>query len=185
MSSLSLIYAFRVKSLNSKQAIMRALCIFAVVIAVAVTGCHRKRYRPTNDLKISDPNSEKQLISGFYGLEQGQWRWTARRFAVVLLPPPGSQQAGATLRLKLYIPETQIQKLGPVTLRADVGEHSLAPEKFAKGGTLEYSQNIQPSLLGPNMLPVVFTFDKALPPAATDGRELGAVVSEVSLERRH
>jgi hypothetical protein len=183
MSSLLLIHALGAKSLYRKQAVRRALCILAVAVAVVMTGCYRKRYRPVSDLKMSDPDSEKQLTSGFYTLEQGQWRWASRRFALVLLPPPGSQQAGAVLRLKLYLPEEQIQRLGPMTLKADVGEHSLPPAKFAKGGAFEYSQNIQPSLLGSNLLPVVFTFDKAIPPSPADGRELGAVVTEVSLER--
>ena len=174
----------RPNSFTSKRGIMPGVCSVAVMVFLALTGCSSKPVPPASDLKMSDAKLEKQLISGFYDLEEGKWRWTARKFAVVLQPPAGSERTGATLRLKLYIPEAQIQRLGPMTLNANVGEHLLAPEKFMKGGLLEYSQNISPALISANLLPVVFTFDKALPPSPSEGRELGAVVSEVALEQK-
>jgi hypothetical protein len=147
--------------------------------------CHtRVASPPLSDLKMSDPRSEKQLIAGFWALEQGKWRWTARKFAAVLLPPPGSRQNGTTLRLQFFIPSQVVDKLGPLTLRASVGETSLESERITVGGALSYTSYIRPSLIGSNLLPIVFTLDKALPKSDTDGRELGMIVSELALESK-
>ena len=171
-------------SVNDKKQMIRAACLTGIVIfALPLAACHKKRVPPfSSDLKMSNPYSERQLIAGFYQLEQNQWRWAARRFAVVLKPPPGSERTGATLQLTFFIPDAQVEALGPVTLGADVGDISLASEELTKGGSFSYCRNISPSLIGPGLLPVVFHFDKALPPSPTDGRELAAVISEVSLQ---
>ena len=153
-----------------------------IIILVVCVSCRTKVTPPLSQLAMTDQRSEKQLIAGFWGLEEGKWRWTARRFAVVLIPPSGSKQTGATLRLQFYIPRQQIEKLGPLTLSADVGESPLTPEKFTSGGTLTYTRDIPSSLIGPNMLPVVFNLDKALDNTETDGRELGIIVTSVSIE---
>lgn len=134
---------------------------------------------------MSATSSEVQLISGFYGLENKKWRWVARRFAVVLRPPPGSERDGAILRVQLFLPEPQIQKLGPMTLSADVGDAELQSETFAKGGIYWYTQDVPAALLRAELIPVVFSFDKAMPPSLTDGRELAAVVTQVSLDRKY
>jgi hypothetical protein len=176
----------RITSLDKKQTMVRAVCINLVIFSISLAGCHRKRVPPpSSDLRMSDKYSAKQLIDGFYDLEQNQWRWAAGRFAVVLQPPAGSERTGATLQLKMFIPESQIQKLGPMTLSADVGEVSLAPETFTKGGSFSYCRDISPKLIGPNLLPVVFRFDKALAPFEADSRELAVVVLEVSLQRKN
>ncbi len=152
------------------------------VFSLCSAGCHRKRVPPlSGDLRMSDRYSARQLLAGFHALEQNQWRWTARRFAVVLKPPAGSERTGATLQLKLFIPDAQIQKIGPMTLHAEVGEVSLAPETFTEGGSLLYCRDVPAKLIGSDLLPVVFSFDKALAPFQSDGRELAAVVSEVLL----
>jgi hypothetical protein len=165
---------------------IRAACLLSIIVfSLLSAACHKKRVPPfSSNLKMSDPSSARQLIAGFYSLEQGKWRWAAGHFAVVLKPPPGSERTGATLQLKFFIPDTQIDQLGPMTLSADVGDVSLASETFAEGGILCYRRDIPPALIGPNLLPVVFRFNKVLAPFQTDGRELAAVVTEVSLELR-
>lgn len=161
----------------------RASTLGLVVISLAFAGCQSKRPVPlTSDLKISESSSERQLIAGFYRLEQHRYRWTSRRFAVVLQPPAGSERAGATLRLQLFIPELEIAKLGPMTLTADVDEVSLKPETFTKAGTFSYSRAIPAALLRTDMFPVLFRVDKAFS-SLDDPRELAVVVTEVSLEQ--
>lgn len=125
-----------------------------------------------------------QLIAGFYESGPNDWRWTSRQFAVVLLPPKGADKSGATLRVKLYIPEPEIKTLGPMTLSADVGEYSLASQTFSKPGSWEYERDVPSALIPADrlLLPIIFHFDRALAPWQADGRELGAVVSEISLE---
>jgi hypothetical protein len=162
----------------------RAVATGVIVILLACVNCGRPTVPPLSHLAMTDERSEKQLIAGFWGLEEKSWRWTSRRFAVVLWPPPGSEQSGATLRLQLYVPPQQIEKLGPLTLRADVGDFSLPPEVLAAGGELTYSGNIPPSLIGRMMLPVVFVLDKAFDNTKIDGRHLGIIVTSVSLDSK-
>jgi hypothetical protein len=121
------------------------------------------------------------MIAGFHALEANSWRWTARNFAVTLLPPPGADRKGALLRLRLVIPDGQIEKLGPMTLSADVDDRTLNPQTFSKGGDYDYVRDVPADVLRTNLAPVIFTFDKALAPSLGDGRELAAIVTEIAL----
>jgi hypothetical protein len=164
---------------------MKQVPAAAMVLSLALAGCQTKQIPFSSDLKMSDPSAERQLLAGFYGIEAGQWRWAKRRFVVVLRPPQDSVKNGATLTIKLFIPGSQMEKLGDVTITADIGDVTLAPGTFSEPGSLTYSREVPGSLTGSELVPVVFTLDKALAPFQADGRELGAVVSEVSLEVRH
>jgi hypothetical protein len=168
--------------MNNQWPVLR---IQTIAMIIALAGCQSKRaVALSSDVKMSDSASAKQLIDGFHPLEEHKWRWTARRFAVVLQPPAGSERTGATLRLQLFIPDLEIATLGPITLTADVNDVSLASETFTKAGTFSYSRAVPPALLHNELLPVVFSFDKALS-TPDDRRELAAVVTEVSLERNN
>ena len=123
-----------------------------------------------------------QLTAGFYPNGGQLWRWTARRFSVALMPPPGSEHQGAQLIVKLYFPETEIQKLGPVTLRPSIGEVPLPPQTFTSAGAFEYHADVAAFFLrSDRLLAILFELDRALSPSQADGRELGVVVSEISL----
>ena len=154
------------------------------LLAVLV-GCGTRERSPASDLRMSDAAAVGQLIAGFYPPENNQWRWAARRFAVVLKPPAGAFTVGARLRLDFYLPDAQVKRLGPVTLEADAGGLSLPAQTFRKGGSCLYSEEIPAAqfhtLLPGTLLPVVFTLDKSIPRGAQEGRDLGAVVTEVSL----
>lgn len=136
-----------------------------------------------SDLKFSDKNTERQLIAGFHELEGDGWRWTTHRFAVVLAVPVGNPTQGAVLEVHLYLPDSQIQSLGPITLNADVDDLELPSEKYAKGGGYIYTRTIPPDLLKDALCSVVFTLDKAVWARRADERELGAFVSEISSKR--
>lgn len=156
-----------------------------LLIAAALTaGCHRARKVPASTILMSDTVNADQLISGFYGVERDKWRWTARSFTVGLGPPPGSAQRGARLVLDLFIPDSQIEKLGPLTLQANAAGRELDAETYSKPGSYKYSRELSPALVDTNLVPVTFSFDKAALPSTTDGRELGAVVTEVSLQTK-
>src|SRR5947209_9176076 len=86
--------------------------IFLVVPALILTigGCKRKK-RPqagseepvtglATVLNTADPRVAPQLIRGFHTVEGNAWRWTAGEFAVMLKPPAGADQKGATLDRK-------------------------------------------------------------------------------------
>jgi hypothetical protein len=152
-------------------------------ILFLVAGCHRVT-APASAVRMSDPATANQLISGFYGVEGGAgdnaWRWTGPDFALGLASPASSPH-GARLLLRLYFPETQIQKLGPMTLTASVDGQPLAPETFDKSGSYDYVRDVPACLLDTNVLPVSFSLDPYSPKTETEGRDLGAVVSMAAL----
>ncbi len=153
-----------------------------LALAFGLVGCAAKSStRFSSAVRMSDPSSGRQLIAGFHNLEQHRWRWTERRFAVVLQPPPGSEQYGATLQLKLYVAAQSIQKLGPITLTAQVEDLALAPEVFAKDGIYLYTRELPASVFHGTLFPVAFSLDKALALSDSEFHELGTVVEEVSL----
>jgi hypothetical protein len=149
-------------------------------LAVFLCACHEVR-EPVSKIDISEVRTADQLLSGFYQLEDGAWRWTARAFSAALKPPDGAEQRGATLELQFFIPDSQIESLGPMTLSANTDGHVLDPETFSKGGTYVYSRKIPSEALATSLLPVRFSFDKAKEPFIGDGRELAAIVSRIEL----
>ena len=172
-----------------------SLIVPALLIAcllIAAPGCKRKRRRAvveTSDdgvfasmIDMSDPRSKVQLVKGFYDLEAGAWRWTARQFDVVLSPPRDAAQKGAQLVLRFSIPEAVIEKLKPMTLSASVNGVKLPPERYSTAGDFTYTRELPASALNTGNVPVSFTLDKALPPSTADTRELGVVVKQVGLE---
>jgi hypothetical protein len=144
-------------------------------------GCHRVK-EPVSRLDITDVATSNQLLSGFWWIESDSWRWTAREFSAALQPPEGAEQRGATLNLRLYIPDDQVASLGPMTLAATIEGQDLQPETYSRGGTFVYSREIPKALMATSILPVRFSFDKALPAFKGDGRELGAIVTGIELQ---
>ena len=135
-------------------------------------------------LNAADPRAASQLVSGFYGVEQNAWRWTARNFAVTLRPPTGADQKGAVLVLRFSIPENEIDKLKSLTLAASVNGAKLEPETYSSAGDQVYTRDVPASALRRNPVTVDFTLDKAMGPTAQDSRELGVVMNMVGFEAK-
>jgi len=135
-------------------------------------------------VSMADPSTATQLVSGFHAVESGSWRWTTRKFSIVLKPPAGSEQNGATLRFKLFVPDDQISRLGPITLSAEINGTQLAPETYAKPGDTVYSRPVPPEALKAQSVKVNFNLDKAREPDGVDGRQLGVVASVIGLQPR-
>jgi hypothetical protein len=147
---------------------------------VLLSACHAVR-EPVSKIDVAERRTSDQLLSGFYQAENGAWRWTMQEFAAALKPPQGAEQRGAILELQLYIPDSQIESIGPMTLSAATGGYVLDPEKFSKGGMYIYSRKIPREALATSLLPVKFCFDKAKASYTGDGRELAAIVSRIEL----
>ena len=130
---------------------------------------------------MSDASAASQLAGGFYGLEEKRWRWAAREFAVMLEPPRNADETGAELQLQLFIPDKQIQDLGPMTLNADVDGYALEPRTLASGGGNTQTWEVPAAALRSSLVRVNFSFDKAMPPTSADARELAAVVTRAGL----
>jgi len=176
-----------------RELIHRGITAAAVAMLVAAGGCKREQRaieRVTVEQSpelaavvwVADPKSSFQLVEGFYAPEGNSWRWTARKFSVVLRAPAAAAQKGATLRLKLNVPEAVASKLGPLTLRSTAGGTELAPETFPQAGDHEYLRDVPAQAFQGDSVTVTFALDKALPPGPVDQRELGVIVTMVGLE---
>jgi hypothetical protein len=139
---------------------------------------------PSPEVQVADPQTSTQLISGWYGVEHHAWRWTARKFAVLLRPPVRSAVTGATLIFDFTLPDVVISRLGSVTLAACFQGTRLAPETFRKAGVARYVREVPASLLSGKLARFDFELDKAMVPGGGDTRELGVVANRVGLEAK-
>jgi hypothetical protein len=163
----------------------RSLILILVPLLLAGSACER-RHGNSGPLRAStiyagDPNVAAHFTQGFYGVEEKAWRWTAKDFAVTLSPPLHADQKGAQLMLNLDVPDSVIQKLGSVQLRASVNGYKLDPEVYSKSGNHTYTRDIPADHLKDDIARVDFSLDHAMPGGDTDRRELGIIVSEVGL----
>ena len=122
------------------------------------------------------------MLSGFYGVEQNAWRWTAGKFSVVLRAPRTAAAKGATLQFKFTVPEVAIAKLKALSLSASVNGTALTPESYTQPGEFIYTRDVPANLLAGESAKVDFSLDKTMPPTASDKRELGVVVTTVGLD---
>jgi hypothetical protein len=114
------------------------------------------------------PPPVTRLADGWHILENGAWRWTARRFSVVIAP--GAQR----LNLKVTVPPNLEL---PLTLTAGAAGAVLATHTLTQAGDFDCTQQVPP---GPEVL-VEFELDKALAPDTTDARERAIIVRAVEL----
>jgi hypothetical protein len=160
-----------------------ALCV--VPLAVLPAGCKLFRKTPLQStVQTRDPRTAAQLVDGFYGVEAAAWRWTAKQFSVKLKVPAGAAQKGATLRLMLSIPPAVIEQSTTVTLSAALAGTSIAPETYSAPGQFTYQRDVAAGLLAASDVTVNFQLDKAITPGGLDKRELGLVVTTISLETK-
>jgi hypothetical protein len=165
------------------------LCCLAIFAAPA---CKRRKVRTAatdeetprvaSAISVADPKAEPQLVTGFYGVEDGAWRWTAKQFTVSLRPPLGSAANGAKLSVKVTVPQVLIDKNKNVTLAATVGNAALAPETYTIPGDYVYVRDVPPGALAGDSVRVDFSLDKVMAPSGGDIRELGIIVFSIGLE---
>jgi len=168
------------------------MVVVALSLAIVPAGCRRHRRVTVETVEeapalasvvaTADPHIVKQLISGFYGVEQNSWRWTAGRFSVLLRPPRSAAANGAVLQLKFAIPDVALSRLAGVSLSAYVNGTALAPETYTQGGQFIYSRDVPARLLAGDVARVDFSLDKTIRPTPADQRELGVVVSLVGFQ---
>jgi len=173
---------------------MRRLIVLLALIAlvIAAPGCKRKRKArveaPPDDgkllsvLQVADPRGAVQLLSGFHNVENDAWRWTQGKFAVSLRIPEGAPKKTTVLELKFVLPQVILDKLKSVTLTATAGGVALPSESYVKAGDYTFRREVPASVLKGEALTVEFALDKAFPPTPQDERELGLIVSTISLQ---
>jgi hypothetical protein len=137
--------------------------------------------RAASNVNMADPVQAAQLLNGFYNIEGGRSRWTAKTFSVLLKVPPGDS---AALSLKLYVPDVQIRNLGPITISAQVAGQELPSLVLSKPMEYTYSASVPAQALQSGFAVVNFRLDKSSTGLNGDARELGVVVTEVGLAPR-
>jgi hypothetical protein len=137
-----------------------------------------------SQVNVADPKAAPQLVKGFHETEGNAWRWTKGKFSVTLHPPLNAPQKGATLVVKLSIPDLVMQRLQSITLSANVNGVPIPGETFSKSGDQVYSKDVPASALSGDAVTIEFSLDKFLPPGAVDRRELGIVVSSIGFEAK-
>src|SRR3954470_11789513 len=135
-------------------------------------------------VNVADPRASAQLLKGFHGVEGNAWRWTMGKFSVTLRPPLNAPQKGATLVVKMSIPDPVINNVKSTTLTANVNGTPIPGETYTKAGDYVYSKDVPASALTADAVTVEFALDKFLPPGAVDQRELGLVVSSIGFEAK-
>jgi hypothetical protein len=169
--------------LDGRAVLRPSVAALALALAFAPPGCNRKsntHYAAV--LQMADPQAQTQLVSGFYGVEAGAWRWTKQNFSVNLGLPLGAAQKGAWLRVRVTAPAALIARLGTITLTASVNGHRLTPETYSAPGGYTYERDAPASMLKDDYARVDFTLDKVMPAAGQELRDLGIVVSSAGLE---
>lgn len=136
-----------------------------------------------SSVNVADPRAQEQLVKGFHGLEQRAWRWTQQEFTVLLQPPPAVQGRAYSLDAKLTIPGVALERLGPLTLNAEVGGVELGPETYSESlENVVYAREIpMEAISGDEPIQVTFRLDKAIPAGELDQRELGVIALSFAL----
>jgi hypothetical protein len=171
---------------------------FTVLCALAllVSGCGKKANQAVqNDqgepaanaplvssLKMNAPSAKQQLTKGVFQLESGSWRWTAGNFTITLKAPPGAAQKGATLTLNLMVSDSVLKQVHSQSLTAAVGSQTLKTEKYVDAGPHTFTADVPASALTGDTVAIDFSLDNSLPPGPADRRELGVIITAVSLD---
>lgn len=125
--------------------------------------------KPTlTDLPMNSPEAARQIVSGIYQLENGQWRWMSRG-ATVLLKPPAQP---APLAVQFTIPEASPAR----TVSLAVDDRTVASQTYAGPGT--YTLSSGPVKIDGDTARVTISVDRSFS-VPGDGRELGIILSEV------
>ena len=130
-----------------------ALAAIFAALAIAPAGCNREHKVTVKEtveeppeatgismvIKLDGPQQAKQLVNGFYAIESGAWRWTAKDFTATLRPPAGAAAQGATLVFALSVPQATVDKLKSVTLSAFVHRPTAPAPPICPSSTSMYA----------------------------------------------
>ena len=128
-------------------------------------------------LNLGDIRSKAQLGSGWYGIEDGGWRWMSKQAEAVLRVPA---EAAPVFEMQLFFPPGFMQRAGgPVTVSVMLDGRLLTRETYLQPGGYRLAKSVPRDQLTAPAVRVTFQLSRAMPPGASDQRELGAVVSRL------
>ncbi|HXE12189.1 MAG TPA: hypothetical protein VN633_08720 [Bryobacteraceae bacterium] len=152
-----------------------------VAPALFVASC-RRHHGPQSIIRMSDLHTQNQLMSGFYSLEAGAWRWTGKTFQVSLKVPDGGGSKGAVLTLQGTVPPESLSN-GQFEINSTIGDTQLAPQSFTKAGEVIYRAEVPPSALAQPIAVATFTVSSTHR-VPGDERDLGMIASVISLRSK-
>ena len=121
-----------------------------------------------------DYSGAMELADGWYGLEEGRWRWTHQSFAARVAVPRGIN-GGAQLILRFYLPDFAFRLATEMSISATVNGVTLSGQRYTDPGEHLYAAAIPMVALQNRPLLVRFTLDKVLLDGI-DQRPLGVVI---------
>lgn len=133
---------------------------------------------------MNDPGAGIQLLKGFHETEHNAWRWTMGNFSVTLRTPEDALKKGARLTARFSLPDAAISRIHETTLTARLQETTVGSQTYAKGGDHVFTADIPPAVLHPEATTVDFSLSKFIAAGTLDNRELGVVISLISLESK-
>jgi hypothetical protein len=92
------------------------------------------------------------------------------------------RSATPTLALEFVLVESLLERLGPVTVSARLAGAPLSPQTYDRPGEHVYRRQVPAAVLTEDEVVVEFELDKALPPDASDHRELGLIARSLQLQ---
>jgi hypothetical protein len=123
-------------------------------------------------LEMNDSEAGVHIVDGLYGLEAGQWRWTAARAEVVLRRPPGA----ARLEARVFVPDTAPARA--VTLAVEGAEVA----RVALPGPGLHTVASDPRAGEEGIVTVTLAVDRAFTPPG-DRRTLGVILHGIGFRR--
>ncbi len=121
-------------------------------------------------LRLGDPESSDQLVTGFYAIEENAWRWMGEQGVAILKAPEGA----ARFEMTFFIPETAPARRVTVSLDGA----AIAAQDYPSSGRHTLSAPASPAA-GAAVRAVV-AVDRTFQPAG-DLRRLGIIVQELGL----
>jgi hypothetical protein len=131
-------------------------------------------YAQANDLRVTP-----QLVSGWYPVEDGGWRWMAGEAKVLLRTP----QPATQFEVRLTLPKGRIKATGPVKFSVILNDQTLAEETYSADDSYTLTKSIPPGMVTNSPTHVILRVDKPVPPVpGGDQRELGAIIIGVGFK---
>jgi hypothetical protein len=129
--------------------------------------------KPTlSDLPMSAPESDQQIVSGIYQIEENAWRWMSQTGTILLKSPPKAMPLVIHLVIPTQSPARQVT--------VDVNGKRVASETYADQGT--HVITTTPFRPESDTATVVVSTDKILP-SQLDRRQLSIILTRVGFEK--
>jgi hypothetical protein len=124
-------------------------------------------------LEMGDIRSRPQLLDGWYGIENGAWRWMAKQAEVLLRMPERPSEFEA----RLFFPANLMQRVGGrVTVSIMIDGAQLFRTTYIEPGGHKAEFAVPHNLLDAGTHKAMIQLDRAMSPGEAEQRELGAVV---------